>query len=187
MPLDRPGEIVRVLSTTQRDDTPYASYPDLPTLSASPKASPVSRRSASPWLVFTRLLAPLPGQTRLQSSPPTFSMFWACATRGRMFRPDEDRQPVAVLSHALWQSNFANDPAVIGRQIRLSALDNTVIGELHGGPAFRSRGGLPTSGWPSLSVEDRNLVDRCDHRNLVVSTAKSGAWPRGRKCPPPSE
>src|SRR5262249_2430863 len=46
---------------------------------------------------------------------------------GRAFRPEEDqvqgRDAVVVLSYDLWQSEFAGDPSVVGRQVRLNDLD----------------------------------------------------------------
>lgn len=51
---------------------------------------------------------------------------------GRGFRPDEDKVPgrdaVVVLGNDLWKNEFHSDPSVIGRHIRLSGLDFTVIG-----------------------------------------------------------
>jgi macrolide transport system ATP-binding/permease protein len=51
---------------------------------------------------------------------------------GRMFLPEEDRapgaQPVAVLSHHLWQSRLSGDPDLIGQTIALNGNPFTVIG-----------------------------------------------------------
>src|SRR5438445_502364 len=51
---------------------------------------------------------------------------------GRSFLSAEDQVPgrdaVLVLSHDLWTSEFAADPSVIGRTIRLNGLDFVVIG-----------------------------------------------------------
>ncbi len=51
---------------------------------------------------------------------------------GRGFRPDEDEVPgrnaVAVLGPDFWRREFAGDPSVVGRTIRLNATDFTVIG-----------------------------------------------------------
>jgi putative ABC transport system permease protein len=51
---------------------------------------------------------------------------------GRAFRADEDRVPgrdaVVILSHALWQQQFAGDPSAIGRVVRLNGIDFTVVG-----------------------------------------------------------
>lgn len=51
---------------------------------------------------------------------------------GRGFSPEEDRVPgrdaVAVLGYAAWQRNFAGDPKIVGRTIRLNNVAFTVIG-----------------------------------------------------------
>ena len=56
---------------------------------------------------------------------------------GRGFRPDEDvtagKDLVAVISHSLWESDFGSDPGAIGRKVRVSGTDFTVIGVAPGG------------------------------------------------------
>src|SRR5262245_6911563 len=49
---------------------------------------------------------------------------------GRGFLPEEERsaEPVAVLSHGLWQSRFGADPQIIGQTIMLHRRRYTVIG-----------------------------------------------------------
>jgi predicted permease len=51
---------------------------------------------------------------------------------GRGFREDEDRvhgrDPVVVLGPDFWKHEFASDPSVLGRTIRLNGTDFTVIG-----------------------------------------------------------
>jgi predicted permease len=51
---------------------------------------------------------------------------------GRGFKPEEDQAPgrdaVVVLAHSFWETEFASDPAAVGRRVRLNGLDFTVIG-----------------------------------------------------------
>jgi len=49
---------------------------------------------------------------------------------GRIFTPQEDegRQPVAVISYALWQSRYHRDPQVLGTGIQLDRKAYTIIG-----------------------------------------------------------
>jgi len=51
---------------------------------------------------------------------------------GREFRPDEESTPglgaVAILSDALWRGEFGADRSVVGRQIRVSGVEFTVVG-----------------------------------------------------------
>ena len=51
---------------------------------------------------------------------------------GRTFRPDEDQVPgrdaVVVLGHDFWEQQFGGDPAILGRRVRLSGIEFTVVG-----------------------------------------------------------
>jgi predicted permease len=51
---------------------------------------------------------------------------------GRFFTAEEDRPPrgtnVVVLGYGYWQSRFAGDPAVVGRQVRVGSTLYTIIG-----------------------------------------------------------
>src|SRR5688572_19358941 len=44
--------------------------------------------------------------------------------------------PVVVLSHALWTSRFASDPAVVGKTVKLGTVNATVVGVMPPGYAF---------------------------------------------------
>jgi putative ABC transport system permease protein len=51
--------------------------------------------------------------------------------RGRGFLPAEEvegQDRVVVLSHQLWQRDFAGDPGVLGREVRVGAAPRTVVG-----------------------------------------------------------
>ena len=51
---------------------------------------------------------------------------------GRTFRPDEDQVPgrdaVVVLGHDFWEQQFGGDRAILGRRVRLSGIEFTVVG-----------------------------------------------------------
>jgi macrolide transport system ATP-binding/permease protein len=51
---------------------------------------------------------------------------------GRSFRPEEDTVPgrdlVAVISHSMWERDYASDRSAIGRKIRLNGSDFTIVG-----------------------------------------------------------
>jgi putative ABC transport system permease protein len=64
-------------------------------------------------------------------SPSYFEVFGLRAALGRTFAPEEDRpgrSNVVVLSHRLWVSQFASDPAIAGKTIRLDGEVHSVIG-----------------------------------------------------------
>ena len=54
---------------------------------------------------------------------------------GRGFLASEERLPVIVLSHRLWQRRFASDPAILGKGVPLSGHMFTVVGVAP--PGFR--------------------------------------------------
>ena len=56
-------------------------------------------------------------------------------TIGRGFTRDEERLPVIVLGHRLWQSRFASESTILGKSIILSGRPFTVVGVAP--PAFR--------------------------------------------------
>lgn len=74
---------------------------------------------------------------------------------GRTFRPDEDRlpggNPVLVISERLWRSQFATDPAIVGRTIELNRQPFTIIGVM---PAAFIGSSNPTrcEAWAPLSM-----------------------------------
>ena len=50
---------------------------------------------------------------------------------GRSLNADDEApgaNPVAVISHSLWNRSFSSDPAIVGRQIRLNGTPTTVVG-----------------------------------------------------------
>jgi len=92
---------------------------------------------------------------------------------GRTFRLEEDqvrsRDAVVVLGHNLWEREFASDPSVLGRRVRINGTEFTVIGVAPAtftglDPFVRLEFFVPTMMWPQLNtdsaqnpLEDRNL------------------------------
>ena len=62
-----------------------------------------------------------------------FSVLGVELLRGRMFTPEEDRPGgprVAILSYGIWQSQYAGDPRILGRTIKLDGKDYSIVGVL---------------------------------------------------------
>jgi putative ABC transport system permease protein len=80
---------------------------------------------------------------------------------GRTFRPDED-QPgaahVAMLSQGLWQSRFAGEPKIVGRNITIGGEAYTVIGVMPGTFQFPLMG--IANLWTPLALTDKQRSDR---------------------------
>ena len=80
-----------------------------------------------------------PSTSALAVSPDAsyFGILGVSAARGRAFIADDDRvpdaQPVAVISHGLWTTQFASDPGVVGRAITLNDRPFTIVGVMRDG------------------------------------------------------
>jgi putative ABC transport system permease protein len=80
---------------------------------------------------------------------------------GRTFIPDEDRagaEHVAVLSQGLWQSRFASDPRIAGRNITIGGESYTVVGVMPGTFQFPLMG--IANLWTPLALTDKERTDR---------------------------
>jgi putative ABC transport system permease protein len=71
----------------------------------------------------------------VRASSGIFDVFGVRPVLGRGFLPEEDTpgtDPVAVISHDLWERRFQSDSGLIGRPITLSGNSYTVVGVLPG-------------------------------------------------------
>ncbi len=126
-----PGDLVRVFTSTK--DTPYGEvpYPDYRDFrrQATSVSGLVAYESADFALARTREAS----ATYLGGwlvSANFFTVLGVEPTLGRGFLPEEDTTPssVAVISHRLWQREFASDATVIGREVLLSGAPFTIVG-----------------------------------------------------------
>ncbi len=71
-----------------------------------------------------------PERTRgARVTPSFFQTGYMPPLAGRYFRPDEtEASRVTVLSYGLWQTRFAGDTAIVGKEITLNGEKHTVIG-----------------------------------------------------------
>ncbi len=108
---------------------------------------------------------------------------------GRSFRDDEDQAPgrdaVVVLGPDFWKNEFAGDPAVVGRTVRLNGRDFTVIGvapesfpgmQIFANPDFY----MPLAMAPVFSTAPRKhfFEDRDDRELSVKARLRPGATRR---------
>ena len=100
---------------------------------------------------------------------------------GRGFTPDEEKAgtKVALISHALWMSQFAGDKSIIGRSVHLSGELFTVVGVMP--PSFRFPVTRPKNAiWTTLAVDDdvkdpnSNIHSRGAHFLSVFGRLKPG-------------
>ena len=104
-------------------------------------------------------------------------------TLGRLIGPEDDvspgAHPVVVLSHDYWQRAFAGDPNVVGRMIRLSGHQYTIIGV-----APKEYGGMLSGVLPAvfLPVMMINQVQP-DVRNQLTQRGAHSGFIKARLAP----
>ncbi len=112
----------------------------------------------------------------LQGTHELFSVLGVTPLLGRTFSPEEKEvgdHPVVVLGYDLWQRQFAGDPAIVGKTIRVSRLPPlTVIGVMPPGLRF-----LPSRG--AAQEPNYNLHAQVDYwlpETPNVASTKNRGW-----------
>jgi predicted permease len=133
LPVAEPDRLVALYSvdTGQEGDPLPLSYPNFEDLRQEARAfsSLAAYRNLSVAVTGDGEPAQLQGEI---VSGNFFDLLGVRPAAGRFFLADEDRtpgtHPVAVLSHALWQSRFGAGPGVVNRTVRLNGVAFTVVG-----------------------------------------------------------
>ena len=113
-------------------------------------------------------------------SPRTCSRCSAAAPAlGRAFEAGDDRpgrDRIVLLSHALWQSRFGGDPAMVGRTITVEGVDRQVVGVMP--PGFHFPSGSAQL-WIPLRLDPSQTEDYWGFGWMpVVARLRPGATPR---------
>lgn len=135
LPVEQPDQVVTIGSRVLRGTIyqNYASYPDY--LDIRDRVRTFEGIAAYDHLpVALKTHADDEGRIRFATfvSPNFFDVFRISLHMGRTFLPDEDglggRGPVVVISDPLWRADFGADPAVLGRKLRLTGHEFTIVG-----------------------------------------------------------
>ncbi|MEO8026682.1 MAG: ABC transporter permease, partial [Bryobacteraceae bacterium] len=130
-PVPEPDRLLRMFTNSAAKSLAGVSYPDY--LDIRDQMKTISGTAASklfPASLGTTGDAPARIKLGLAVNPEYFDTLQVRAELGRTFRKEEDRQEVVVLSHAAWVNEFASDPGIVGRVVRINSVDFTVIGVL---------------------------------------------------------
>ena len=112
-------------------------------------------------------------------SPDFFATLGTGPSMGRSFTEEEtslQTDKVVILTDTYWRQHFDADPHVIGRQLRVNGLGNTVVGVLP--PGFRFLSSEARLYFPfSSSPEDRGSAQRHSGGNSkhMIARLKPGA------------
>jgi predicted permease len=187
-PVARPAEVVTLVSTSQENSYDSFSYREYLDIREHTKSYAGVVANAAVEAVGFRAN---PGDTPvaragLLVSGNYFRVLGVEPTIGRGFRDDEDSVPgrdaVVVLGPDFWKREFAGDPSVVGRIVRLNGLDFTVIGvapESFPGMFIFVRPDLyipfSMAGKFSTNPTKSFFVDRDDRELVVRARLKPGA------------
>src|SRR5262245_38997574 len=182
LPVARPGDVVTIGSTSSVDllgSSLVSSYRDYVDIRDRSKSFDGIAALTTVTVGFAR---DANAQPRLKLgmlvSGNLLSLMGVTPTIGRDFRADEDQVPgrdaVIILGRTLWEQEFDADPGVLGRRVRISGLDFTVVGVTP--PSFtgmdqfvRSDFYVPLMMSPRLIADPRTgSLETRDARNLTL-------------------
>jgi predicted permease len=174
LPVDHPSDMVRVVSTSQAERYGRISYPDY--LDFRDHAKTLSGLLGYKNIAIGFNPNPDAPAKLLLGLAVTTNFFDVLGIRpslGRGFRADEDREAVVIISDSTWDSQFGREPSVIGRTVKLSKVDFTIIGV-----APASFPGLdryvhesmyvPQGVTPRFAPDEKDLLGHRDRLNLSV-------------------
>jgi putative ABC transport system permease protein len=104
-----------------------------------------------------------------------FHTFGVQPLLGRTFTESEDtpgHDSVAVISEGLWRTRFHQDPAIVGRSIRVNGVPLTVVGVM---PKSFDPTLSKTDIWVPAAFSAATLADHDDHYLNVFARLKDGA------------
>src|SRR5690349_2774074 len=182
MPFQNPDELVMVWGQNVREKAEHQSdsYPNY-----------IDFRDRSQSLdglaAYARAGAVLQGANEselLEGLAVTSDLFRVLRTSpmlGRAYTRDEDKVSaplVVVLSYGLWQSAFAGDPSIVGKEINLSGRSYTVLGVMPRGFKFPVQHPHIDYYMPLENVVPNYVPKRDAHFLSLVGRTKSGVTPR---------
>ncbi len=111
------------------------------------------------------------------ATPSLFRLLRVTPQYGRLFTEDEGtvgNETRVLLTDGLWRELFGADPAAVGRTLRLTGQEFTIVGIL---PRDFSFGDPATRFWVPLALNDRQRSDEARHSNgwFSIGRLKPGA------------
>jgi predicted permease len=174
LPVEHPSDMVRVVSTSPAAPYDRISYPDYVDLRDHAKTlSGLVAYKNIPVGFNPNPDAPAKITLGLAVTTNFFDVLGVRPSLGRGFRADEDREPVVVIGDSVWDSQFGRDPSVIGRTVKLSKVDFTVIGVAPASFPGLDRYAhesmyVPLGITPRFAPDQKDLLGHRDRLNLSV-------------------
>jgi predicted permease len=132
LPVAHPGSVMALNLDTPGGDLGNFSYPDYRDLRSSAKSFDGIAAFQLATFSLARSKDEVPQmRAGLEVSDNFFSVLGVQPALGRSFLPQESARggsPAVVLSYGFWQDQFNGDKEVLGRTIRISGTDFTIVG-----------------------------------------------------------
>jgi predicted permease len=100
--------------------------------------------------------------------------------KGRLIGAADDVKgapAVADISYGIWQTVFAGDPNIIGRETLLDGIKCTIIGVMPKGFQFPPGEPDPANVWTALQLDPANPGNRGSHSYYLLGRLKDGVTP----------
>ncbi|MCY4658549.1 MAG: ABC transporter permease [Acidobacteria bacterium] len=182
-PIERPEEVVNLYLHQAAFEFGSLSYPDFEDIRDG-TAGVFSAIAASHFVPLTIDRGEGGGVGLAPAEAVTgsyFPMLGIEAAVGRTLLPSDDvsrgGHPVVMLDHRYWQSAFAGDPDVVGREMRVGGRAYTVIGVGPADFAGTVRGLAPTFYVPYMMAEELNGFPVFDDRGQTSLFVKARLRP----------
>ena len=132
LPVTDPGSVMALNLDTPGGDLGNFSYPDYRDLRSTAKSLDGIAAFQLSTFSLARSKDEVPQmRAGLEVSDNFFSVLGVQPMLGRSFLPEESARggaPAVVLSYGFWQDQFNGDKEVLGRTIRISGTDFTIVG-----------------------------------------------------------
>ncbi len=127
LPVAQPSRLLAISAAAPDAPAEGLSYPELRDLRAG-AASFSGLAAYRPENLGVAVRTGVPPQSRmvLLVNPGFFDVLGVAPLYGALILPE--REPAAVLAYDFWKSEYASDPSVIGRSIRLNGIDFQISG-----------------------------------------------------------
>jgi predicted permease len=133
LPVPATGRVVRLTSLTQSNPVGRFSYAEVDDIQKGTQSFGGLATSKNAVFGFSQGRDDQPRVTiGILVNGDFFSTLGVRPALGRGFTAEDDqvpgRSPVVVISHGMWQREFGSRPDVIGRPLRLNAVEFTIVG-----------------------------------------------------------
>ena len=183
LPSSNPDRLVRLYLKSPQGVSPNFSYPDYADIRQQVK----SFSGVTVWNREMRFLNSLDESSQVladEVSPDYFAVLGLRPLLGRVYSPELDNKPQSelgvVISYRLWQGRLGGDPAIVGKEIKLTGNTAKVIGVTP--PHFQGLERLvPTDMWlltsEAIEVNAAKPPKRNDREFEAMARLRDGVTP----------